>query len=1429
MTITRKPRRNLPYSRILPKFRYQPRLECLEDRVVPSWFTFAGDPQHSGLSTVASQPVNAIHWQTTVDQNPSGGPVHYGSPVFTPTNTVIIPVKTGASNGFNVTARSGANGNLLWSIPTDYVMPPHGSWLPPYGPTLTSTNRLYFAGNGGTIYYVNNPDTPGATISGQLAFYGINNYLANQAAFNASVFIDTPLTADNNGNIYFGFMVTGANPLNLTGGGVARIDANGNATYVLASNMVPGGGVTRTALSASPALSLDGNTLYVALNNTGQVGGFLVALNSTTLATQHQVALMDPRFGHVNGARISDFSTATPFVGPDGTVFFSVLGNPFNGSRGFLLHFSADLATEYTSGAFGWDDTQSIIPAAAVPSYHGTSSYLIFSKYNNYAGIGGDGVNRIAVLDPYASQVNTRNDGDPNLLVMKEIITAIGPTPEAVGGFPNAVREWCINATAIDPFTKSALCNSEDGNFYRWDFTTNTFTEMVNITVGFGAPYTPTAIAPDGQVYVINGGTLFALGGLPNYTLTQTSSLNPAAVGQSVTFTATVASTNNGLTPMGSITFKDGNTTLGTVTLVNGQASLTTSFATSGSHFITAAYSGGGGYAPGSTTLVESVRTYTTSVALNPSNQLVVTDATLGGKNDNLTIQSDTTNNRFVLSDPLSSFAVLGTIAGAVVAPDTHSVTIPFASVSGTQILINTLDGNDKLTVDLSLGNFAKAITFNGGQQSSIPGDSLTVTGGGTFANVTHSFTNNNDGTVAVTGNSLISYFDLEPIVDNLVATTRNFTYNGGNETITLTDAGGGRSMIDSTLGESVNFRNANTSMAVDAGTGNDTVSLVSFAGVGLSLTGGAGTNTLQGPNQANTWNISANDGGTLNGVNFALFQNLLGNAGADQFLFGNGFSISGTIDGAGGNDTLNFSASTTARAFALTGMGTTDGFNGTVGGIGGGFSNINGVIGSSTATTDSLTGVNTNAAWVIGTASDSYTSGGQTLTFAGLESFTGGSGNDTFTVTPSATVTFSLDGSAPTTGPGDLLNLNLTAVANGRADLNGLGLAAFGGTGRQPVNARNIETVNISGADVELFVNLNAALVGGFNGVAGFDGVADTTIFRLDAAGQNLNVLFNSQAALAINANALRALSITGSQDADNVRLEEVNGRHITQGSQAALGNGNFGGIATGSHLNSAMQSFLVSSQRPTNVQVHFDGGPGVATDAMTIVNTSRRNARYFADTMDTIKSGDINVTDTYSGLILNSQQSALRVSFESLTPIAFDGVGGTLTTDTSGIVRSGDRMTIRDEIGGLGNGFTQIVSTNRYFETTNVRGFDALEVLGKGVQLQLASVDPQTSLLKVMLNGQSKPIATSNTTASRSIALALQPSVVTVFPSQVSSRPAPVTAPAEVYQRPTVNFSLSMATDTTVRRTPSASSTGDLLTGIPRANHFTVADYVL
>jgi len=84
--------------------------------------------------------------------------------------------------------------------------------------------------------------------------------------------------------------------------------------------------------------------------------------------------------------------------------------------------------------------------------------------------------NRVAVLDPNAVQADPVGSG---VNVMQEVLTILGITadPAAPAG---GVKEWCINTAAVDPATHSVLINSEDGYLYRWDLSTNQFTQKIS-------------------------------------------------------------------------------------------------------------------------------------------------------------------------------------------------------------------------------------------------------------------------------------------------------------------------------------------------------------------------------------------------------------------------------------------------------------------------------------------------------------------------------------------------------------------------------------------------------------------------------------------------------------------------------------------------------------------------------------------------------------------------------------------------------------------------------------------------------------------------------------------------------------------------------------------------------------------------------------
>lgn len=594
--------------------------------------TFAGNAQHTSVYNAPAQSLNTFKWITSIDLNNTGALIHYGAPLITAANTVLVPVKTGATDGFKVNAFNGATGAPKYTVLTDYILPAH-NWIPVYNPCIATGpfgTRMYYAGAGGTIWHIDNPDsnTPGAPVR-EVFYTSLANYNANAAAYNTNIFVNTPITPDANGNIFFGFRVQGTAPapLSTSQSGFARIDANGNAIYVLAGTAANDPLIERDSHNVAPALSNDGTTLYVVVKwATNARYCYLLGLNSTTLQTKYSVLLRDPRSG--NPAGVPEDGTASPMVAPDGDVYFGVLGTPANnGSRGFLLRFSGDLSVTKTPGAFGWDYTAGIVPL------EGTSSYLLFCKYNDYLFQDGSGVNRVALLDPNSTQIDPHSSS-PGLVEMREVLTVIGPAPdpEAQPDYPLAVKEWCINAPAVNPATNSIFFNNEDGRAYRWNLTTNSLDQVIQLNQGLGQPYVPTVIGPDGTVYTLNGGTLFALGNDPAVQVTLASSspdLRKTVFGDSLTFTATVT----GVTPpTGTVTFSDTTyngvntetTTLATnVPLdANGHATVTTSALAAGgnylgNHFITAIYNGDANHAVTVGTMMQKVHPKATSTVVN--------------------------------------------------------------------------------------------------------------------------------------------------------------------------------------------------------------------------------------------------------------------------------------------------------------------------------------------------------------------------------------------------------------------------------------------------------------------------------------------------------------------------------------------------------------------------------------------------------------------------------------------------------------------------------------------------------------------------------------------------------------------------------------------------------------------------------------------
>jgi hypothetical protein len=131
--------------------------------------------------------------------------------------------------------------------------------------------------------------------------------------------------------------------------------------------------------------------------------------------------------------------------------------------------------------------------------------------------------------------------------------------------------------------------------------------------------HTITAVYGGDSNYDTRSATLMEIIRYPAATISLTSSLNPAPVGQSVTFTAKLME-QGGPAPKGNVIFKDNGRQIAQVSLAaDGSATFSTSALTFGSHTIQAIYSGDANYDSQSTSLIETVNPGATVMTLTVS------------------------------------------------------------------------------------------------------------------------------------------------------------------------------------------------------------------------------------------------------------------------------------------------------------------------------------------------------------------------------------------------------------------------------------------------------------------------------------------------------------------------------------------------------------------------------------------------------------------------------------------------------------------------------------------------------------------------------------------------------------------------------------------------------------------------------------------
>lgn len=220
----------------------------------------------------------------------------------------------------------------------------------------------------------------------------------------------------------------------------------------------------------------------------------------------------------------------------------------------------------------------------------------------------------------------------------------------------------------------------------------------------------------------------------------------------------------------------------------------------------------------------------------------------------NLTVSGDGKVNTYVITLVGGNIEIEDTtnpiFAGTGTVQDgPNKVTVPVANVTGT-FTVNAGAATDSLEVDFTgtdpTGGLG--LTFNGGDPTSNPGDTLSFSNG-SFTTTTYNYDNLNDGNVNLDG-TVFNYNGLEPITSTITAANVILNYSAAAETITVSDAGGGSTTVNSTLGEITTFVNPTTLLQINAGdTGANIIRLEALVNpypANIDINGGNGGDSVE-------------------------------------------------------------------------------------------------------------------------------------------------------------------------------------------------------------------------------------------------------------------------------------------------------------------------------------------------------------------------------------------------------------------------------------------------------------------------------------------------------------------------------------------------------------------------------------------------------
>ena len=595
---------------------------------------------------------------------------------------------------------------------------------------------------------------------------------------------------------------------------------------------------------------------------------------------------------------------------------------------------------------------------------------------------------------------------------------------------------------------------------------------------------------------------------------------------------------------------------------------------------------------------------------------------------------------------------------------------------SGSPTIVSLVLNGNILNVENIIGN---------GAASSLTADNVPNT---------WVISSENDGAVA--GISFVDFSNLNGGTD-----TDDFTLNGGSVT-GIVNGGGGVGVNSLTANDAANSWNI---LSADSGNIVGDVALFanianltggSFAdtfvlnagSVSGTIDGGGGNDILSADNVANMWNITANNAGDVTGVGaFQNIENLNGRNDTDDFSVDDGFSISGTIDGGSGVDTIDLSSQTAAVIVDLGGTS---------------YANFEEYTGNGSDST--LIAANVANVWSIngsGDGVDDGTVGG--IAFVNFNNLTGGSDTDTFSLS-SGTLSGTLNGGGgidTLVGDNTANTWNITVADAGVAT----GVGSFSSVENL---TGNIDTDNFIFAD-------SSSLTGVINGSLGSDVVnfsaeTGTVTVTMGSSGfANIETFFgNGIDSTLIGDNVANSWLIDGVDDGTITyplgSTIFTNFNNLTGGSSSDIFTLSSGSISGQIDGGGGVNSLVGDNVANTWIITGADSGTASGVSGFSNIGSLTGNllADSFIFTDPGSLSGSINGSDGVDIVNYSAKTGAVSVDLSNASVVSIETFIGNNTNSTL----FGDDVANTWSISGVNDGTLGIIS---FVDFNNLSGNDS------------------------------------------------------------------------------------------------------------------------